>query len=34
MESKSIIKWDDKKIYILDMNKLRALSKNIYVKPL
>ncbi|WP_346935938.1 helix-turn-helix domain-containing protein [Clostridium sp.] len=34
MESKSIIKCDDKKIYILDMNKLRALSKNIYVKPL
>lgn len=34
MESKSIIKCDDKKIYILDMNKLRELSKNIYVKPL
>ena len=34
MESKSIIKCGDKKIYILDINKLRELSKNIYVKPL
>ncbi|MBU3104254.1 Crp/Fnr family transcriptional regulator [Clostridium gasigenes] len=34
MESKSIIKCSDKKIYILDINKLRELSKNIYVKPL
>lgn len=34
MESKSIIKCDDKKVHILDMNKLRDLSKNIYVKPL
>lgn len=34
MESKSIIKCDDKKIYILDIDKLRELSKNAYVKPL
>lgn len=34
MESRSIIKCADKKIYILDINKLRELSKNIYVKPL
>lgn len=34
MESKSIIKCVDKKIYILDINKLRELSKNIYVKSL
>ena len=34
MESKSIIKCGDKKIYILDINKLRELSKNIYVKSL
>lgn len=34
MESKSIIKCSDRKIYILDINKLRELSKNIYVKPL
>lgn len=34
MESKSIIKCGDKKIYILDIKKLRELSKNIYVKPL
>ena len=34
MESKLIIKRDDKKIYILDINQLRDLSKNIYVKSL
>jgi CRP/FNR family putative post-exponential-phase nitrogen-starvation transcriptional regulator len=34
MESKSIIKCDDKKIYILDIDQLRELSKNIYIKPL
>ncbi|KGK89206.1 cyclic nucleotide-binding domain-containing protein [Clostridium sp. HMP27] len=34
MEEKSIIKCDDKKIYILDVDKLRQLSKNIYIKPL
>ncbi len=34
MESKLIIKRYDKKIYILDINQLRDLSKNIYVKSL
>lgn len=34
MESKSIIKCDDKKIYILDIDELRELAKNIYIKPL
>lgn len=34
MESKSIIKCDDKKIYILDIAELRELSKNMYIKPL
>lgn len=34
MESRSIIKCNDKKVHILDINKLRELSKNIYVKPL
>jgi len=34
MESKSIIKCDDKKIYILDIDELRELSKNMYIKPL
>lgn len=34
MEAKSIIKCDDKKIYILDIDRLRQLSKNIYIKPL
>lgn len=34
MESKSIIRCDDKKIYILDIEQLKELSKNIYIKPL
>ncbi|MBN3346683.1 hypothetical protein CF050_07275 [Clostridium botulinum] len=34
MESKSIIKCDDKKIYILDIDQLRELAKNIYIKSL
>ncbi|WP_378956984.1 Crp/Fnr family transcriptional regulator [Pelosinus sp. sgz500959] len=34
MESKLIIKYDDKKIYVLDIKQLRELSKNIYIKPL
>ena len=34
LESKSIIKCDDKTIYILDENRLRELSKNLYIKPL
>ncbi|EKX81151.1 cyclic nucleotide-binding regulatory protein [Clostridium botulinum CFSAN001628] len=34
MESRSIIRYDDKKIHILDINQLRELSKNIYIKPL
>lgn len=34
LESKSIIKCEDKKIFILDENKLRELSKNEYVKSL
>lgn len=34
MESRLIIKCDDKKIYILNINKLRELSKNNYIKPL
>jgi CRP-like cAMP-binding protein len=34
LESRSIIKCDDKKIYILDIGELRELSKNIYIKPL
>jgi CRP-like cAMP-binding protein len=34
MESKSIIKCDNKKIYILELEQLRELSKNAYIKPL
>lgn len=34
MEAKSIIKCDDKKIYILNIDELKELSKNIYIKPL
>ncbi|MBZ9637258.1 Crp/Fnr family transcriptional regulator [Clostridium sp. FP1] len=34
MESKSIIKCDDKKIYILDIEQLKELSKNMYIKSL
>lgn len=34
MEEKAIIKCEDKKIYVLDVDKLRELSKNIYIKPL
>ncbi|GAA0722490.1 helix-turn-helix domain-containing protein [Clostridium malenominatum] len=34
LELKSIIKCEDKKIYILDEDKLRELSKNLYIKPL
>lgn len=34
MEAKSIIKCEDKKIYVLDIDELRELSKNVYIKPL
>ncbi len=34
MESRSIIRCDDKKIHILDIDQLGELSKNIYIKPL
>lgn len=34
LESKSIIKCENKKIYILDEDKLRELSKNLYIKSL
>lgn len=34
MESKSIIKCEHKRIYILDVERLKELSKNIYIKPL
>lgn len=34
MEAKLIIKYDDKKIYVLDIKQLTELSKNIYTKPL
>jgi CRP-like cAMP-binding protein len=34
LEEKSIIKCKDKTIYILDEEKLRELSKNLYIKPL
>lgn len=34
LESKSIIKSDNKVIYILDENKLRELSKGLYIKSL
>ncbi|EQB86778.1 CRP-like cAMP-binding protein [Clostridium punense] len=34
MEEKSIVKCEDKKIYVLDADKLRELSKNVYIKPL
>jgi len=34
METKSIIKCEDKKIYVLDIDELRELSKNVYIKPL
>lgn len=33
MELKSIIKCEDKRIYILDLKKLKELAKNIYIKP-
>jgi CRP-like cAMP-binding protein len=33
MESKSIIRCKDRKIYVLDMEKLRDLAKNIIIKP-
>ncbi|HCL4558911.1 helix-turn-helix domain-containing protein [Clostridium botulinum] len=32
MESRSIIRCDDKKIHILDIDQLRELAKNIYIK--
>lgn len=34
LESKSIIKCEDKTIYILDADRLRELSKNLYIKSL
>lgn len=34
MESRSIIRCDDKKIHILDIDQLRELAKNIYIKSL
>lgn len=34
LESKSIIKCDNKTIYILDEGRLRELSKNLYIKPI
>lgn len=34
LESKSIIKCEDKTIYILDENRLQELSKNVYIKSL
>ncbi len=34
LESKSIIKCDNKTIYILDESRLRELSKNLYIKSL
>ncbi|QUH19244.1 Crp/Fnr family transcriptional regulator [Alkaliphilus sp. B6464] len=34
LESKSIIKCDNKTIYILDENRLRELSKNLYIKSI
>lgn len=34
LESKSIIQFENKAIYILDEDKLRELSKNLYIKPL
>ena len=34
LEAKSIIKCEYKKIYILDEDELRKLSKNLYIKPL
>lgn len=34
MELRSIIRCDDKKIYILDRDQLKELSKNIYIKSL
>lgn len=34
MELRSIIRCDDKKIDILDIDQLKELSKNIYIKPL
>lgn len=34
LESKSIIKCDNKTIYILDEDRLRELSKNLYIKPI
>jgi CRP/FNR family putative post-exponential-phase nitrogen-starvation transcriptional regulator len=34
LESKSIIKCEDKTIYILDEDRLRELSKNVYIKSL
>lgn len=34
LEAKSIIKCEYKKIHILDVDELRKLSKNLYIKPL
>lgn len=34
LESKSIIKCENKTIYILDEDRLRKFSKNLYIKPL
>lgn len=34
LESKSIIKCDNKKIHILDEHRLSELSKNVYMKSL
>jgi CRP/FNR family transcriptional regulator, putaive post-exponential-phase nitrogen-starvation regulator len=34
LEAKSILKCEDKKIYILDEDRLRELSKNLYIKSL
>lgn len=34
LESKSIIRCDNKKIHVLDIEQLKELSKNVYIKPL
>lgn len=34
MEAKSIIRCEDKKVYILDNKRLRELSKNLFINPL
>lgn len=34
LEAEAIIKYENKKMYILDEDRLRELSKNMYVKPL